>query len=541
MAPPPPPANPGAAAKQVVAQLRTLWIKAPRPARFGGVAVLALVIGAIAYLTLAPGPAPWVAVSGSMSHDDVVELSGLLASRNIPQRVDGAGKSVEVPPDRLIEARMIASAAGLPRGGTGLESFDKTAFGRTRFDEEVQYQRAMQGELVRSISSLAPVESARVHVAPGNDSPFRDNEKPPTASVTLRVRPGVTLTTDQVRGVKQLVASAITGMTADHVAVIDQHGTVLSADDDTAKKSSGAAEHEAAIGQRVRGLLERIVGPGHVAVVVSVEMDRRRVSQSEEIWDRDRAAIRSETHAGALAPSPAINSGIAGVQGNLAGTQGAGGGAGSAAGGAMVGTDTKNWEITRTVRQTDEPEEKIGRVRLAILVDHRTDAAGVTAPLPPGDLAQIAQLARQAAGLDEGRGDALELQSFAFIADAPPAPALPAIEPATLPLPLPVPLPIAAGAGAALLVLAVVIATLLRRRRRRNQVVIPVLALPAPLSELERALDGPAETNDLPKLAAAGQRSLEERVLGAVRSDMPRAARVLASWLSEPDPKPSKS
>jgi flagellar M-ring protein FliF len=527
-------------AQQLVSQLRGLWQKMPRLARLGGVAVIVVVLGAVLWTTFGTTTESWQAVARELPPEDASELSTLLAGRGIPQRIGAGGKSVEVPADRLAEARLAAASAGLPRGGVGFELFEGVSLGQSSFAEQVNYRRALQGELARSISALAPVEGARVHVALGKRSVFKDADEPPSASVVLRVRAGSRLSADQVRGVMQLVAASVDGLAADKVVVVDQHGDVLSGEQKS--ESTDQATIETTIGQRVRSILERVVGAGHVAVVVSATMDRRKVSTSEEIYDKDRAAIRSETHIGGL-PAPAQNvGGIAGVQGNLPGAPAATGGAAPGTVGPG-GTATTNYEITRTVRQTDDTGEKIGRLHLAILVDHKADAAGKLTPLPQAELDQLAQLARQAAGLDPARGDALEIRSFAFVPDDVTAPA-PVVAAAALPLPVPVMI----GGGAGVLVVGALALLFLLKRRGRNRKVARStganLALPAPLSEVERALsarDVFAPEALPPPPGASLQRSLEERVLGAVRADLPRTARVLAGWLAEPDPKPSKS
>ncbi len=518
-------------AQQLTRQVRAQWQQMPRPARLGGIAIAIVVLGAAAWMGLAGGGDAWRPVVVSLPPEDASELSAVLASRGIPQRIGAGGRSVEVPEARLAEARVAAAAAGLPRGGVGFELFEGVSLGQSSFAEQVNYRRALQGELARSIAALAPIEGARVHVALGKRSVFKDADEPASASVALRLRPGARLTPDQVRGVMQLVAASVDGMAADKVVVVDQHGEVLSDDDHGGRTDQAAIE--TAIAARVRAILERIVGPGHVAVVASVEMDRRRVSLSEELFDKDRTAVRSETRiGGANVPGAAVTGGIAGVQGNLPGAPAAGGG-GTAAGRGGDGSTTTNYEVSRIVRQVDEPVEKVARLHLAILVDHRADQDGNLEPLPQPELDQLAQLARQAAGFDPGRGDAIEIRSFAFIPDEAIAP-VPSPKPRGLPVPLPI-----VGGGAA--VLAVIAALWITRRRGRRQPA--PLALPAPLAEVERALA--ARTQDpravLPPPLPSPQRSLEERVIGAVRSDLPRTARVLAGWLGQPDPRPGKS
>ncbi len=515
-------------------QLRAIWHKMPKLARAAAGAGIALVLGAVLWMSLSGSGAPWQAVTQEMTPEDASELSTVLAGRGIPQRIGAGGRTVEVPASRVAEARLAAAAAGLPRGGVGFELFEGVSLGQSSFAEQVNYRRALQGELARSISALAPVEGARVHVALGKRSVFKDADEPPTASVALRVRPGTRLTADQVRGVMQLVAASVDGLAADQVVVVDQHGDVLSADRRDHPTDQGALETE--ISRRVRTMLERVVGPGHVAVVASVEMDRRRVSTSEEIFDKDRSAIRSETRTGGAMNTPASIGGIAGVQGNLPGAPAASGGTAAVGPG---GSSSTNYEITRTVRQIDEPAERVARLHLAILVDHHAGAGGTLVARPQAELDQLGQLARQAAGFDPARGDALEIRSFAFVPEEGTAPA-----PRVVASGSPVPVPVLAGGGAGLLVLTALAVLLVLRRRKQRSAAAPVLALPAPVAEVERVLaarelNSPDALPPPPELSPG--RSLEERVLGAVRADLPRTARVLAGWLAEPDPRPSKT
>ncbi len=529
MADAPPPTSSTAA--QLTSQLGAQWRRMPRSGRLVGFALVLVVLGTVVYLSVAGGGDGWRPVATSMPPEDASELSAVLAGRGIPQRIAGGGRTVEVPAARLAEARLAAASAGLPRGGVGFELFEGISLGQSSFAEQVNYRRALQGELARSIAALAPVEGARVHVALGKRSVFKDADEPPSASVALRVRPGGHLTPDQVRGITQLVSASVDGLSADKVVVVDQHGDVLTGEERGGHTDQAAME--TAIGARVRGMLERIVGAGHVAVVVSVEMDRRRVSTSEEIFDKDRAAVRSESQvAGTASPGGTVTGGIAGVRGNLPGAPAAGGGP-SAGGLGAGGSATTNYEISRTVRQIDEPIERVARLHLAILVDHRPDEDGEPQPLPQAELDQLAQLARQAAGFDPARGDAIEIRSFAFAPDEAVAP----LPPRAVPAGLPVPLPVLAGGALALLVLVTVV--MMRRGRRQ---LPAVLALPAPIAEVERALAGGGKVAAaLPPPPPSAERTLEERVLRAVRADPPRTARVLSGWLGAPDPKPSKS
>ncbi len=514
-------------------QAQALWGRLPKGARVGAIAIVVVILGAVAWTSLRTPESGWKPVAQRMSPEDTSELAALLESRGIATRIPEGGQSVEVPTERLAEARVAATGAGLPRGGVGFELFEGASLGQTSFAEQVKYRRALQGELSRSITALAPVEGARVHIALGKRSVFKDADEPPSASVALRVRAGQRLTGEQVLGIKQLVAASVDGLNVSGVVIVDQHGDVLSAD--SVRPGAEGADVERSIATRVRTMLERVVGPGRVAVVVTAQMDLRRVSQSEEIFDKDRSAVRSETLVGTPAtPSGVVASGIAGVKGNLPGATAT---TGPAPGAAPTGavSETRNFEVTRTTRQIDEPAARVARLHLAILVDSKA-TGGDGKPLPAEQLKELEVLARQAAGLDPTRGDVLEIRSIPFAPDEASEPAAAAPTPSSA-LPLPLPLPLMVGIGAGVLVVAALGFMLLRRRGRPNSGSI--IALPAPLGDVERALAtgvGPTVS----KLSAAPGRSLEERVITAVRSDVPRTARVLASWLNEPDPKVTK-
>lgn len=534
--PTPPAPRPGLA--QVVTQARALWGKVPRIAKAGAIALAVVVLGGVAWLSLRAPGGTWEALVDHGTPEDIAELSGVLDGRGIPHKSTDAGLTLQVPPERLAEARIIAAAAGLPRSGVGFELFDGSPLGQSSFTEQVNLRRALQGELARSITTLGPIESARVHLALGRRSVFKDADQLPSASVALRMRPGQRLSGDEVRGVKQLVAASVEGLTPEAVVVIDDHGDVLEGD---AKDRAGSrAEIEGSIAHRVQAMLEKIVGEGHVAVVATAQLDTSQVQQTEDLYDKDGTALRSEARTVDGANAIAGVGGISGVRGNLPGapaaaaTPGTGAPAGAAApiGGDGRLHETRNYEVSHVVRQTVQPAVRVQKLHLAVLVDFKPGAEGKPGTArTPEELAQLTALARAAAGIEDTRGDLLEIRSVPFAPDlaAEEAPVVAAA--AGLPL-----VPIAAGAGGAL-VFFTIVAILVRRRRKAKatadaEAVVP-LALPAPVADLEHALDHPGEpTNALP---APGTPSLHERVVAAARADIARTARVLSSWLSEPD------
>ena len=539
-------ATPSTGPFAVLSQASELWAKQPKRRKSLAIAIVVLVLGGVAYTTLIHHGETWVGLADGASPEDASELIATLQARDIPARLT-AGK-VEVPADRAGEARAIASSAGLPRAGKGFELFDSASLGQSSFAEQVNYRRALQGELARSIAQLAQVETARVHLALGKHSVFKDQEEPPSASVALHLHASQTLSVEQVRGVRQLVAASVEGLKPDAVVVLDQHGNLLDAGE--ASASDHKADIERIVTARVRTMLERVVGEGKASVVATADVDDRKTSETEEVYDKDHSVVRSESRTVEGPNATAGIGGVAGTQGNLPGAPAAAPTAGS--GGAGKLAETKNYEVSRTVRQTQGASGTIKKLHLAVVVDYKLEN-GKSVPRTDKEIAELTALARQAAGIDDARGDSLELRTIAFAPDAETPVAAAAGADWTSQLPLPLPILAAAAGGLLLLILAVVAVLAIRGSRRRARLAHEAtqIALPAPLADLERVLDARPQLGLAPPVApnihgAGSEHALpagppvQERVLAAVRSDVERAAAVLTSWLAEPPPKGAK-
>lgn len=517
-------------AMQIATQLKELWGKQSKKRKTIALATVLGIAAIVAVGQFAARSQGWVAIGDGVSPDDSQELLALLNSRNVPVRLkDG---KLEVDAKRLDEARAIAAAAGLPRSGKGFELFDGSSLGQSSFTEQVNYRRALQGELARSITALAQVQSARVHLALGKRSVFKDQEEAASASVALHLHAGQTLTGEQVRGVRQLVAASIEGLKGDSVVVVDQHGNLL--DGAAPGAAGGRNELEQTLTTRVRSMLERVVGPGKVSVVTTAVVDDRKLSETQEIYDQEKPVIRNEARTLDGEAAAASIGGIAGTRGNLPG----GAAAAPPPGGSNSRVqESKNYEINRTVRQMVKPDIQLQRLHVAIVVDYKDGPDGKPVARTKEELGELTALARQAAGIDDTRGDKLEMRSIAFVAD-PDSTAVAVVAADALPL-----VPIAIGGGA--LVALAVIAMMLKKKKAAKQAaakeiekVRPSLALPLPISELERALDArPGDTAELPPAPEAPAlppgKPVRERVLEVVRDDAERAAEVLTAWLSE--------
>jgi flagellar M-ring protein FliF len=323
-----------------------------------------------------------------------------------------------------------------------------------------------------------------------------------------------------VRGIRQLVAASVEGLKADSVVVVDNRGNLLDGADPAALDRK--AEIERTVTARVRAMLERLVGSGRVAVVTTAAIDYRKTSETQEIYDKDHAVLRSETRTVEGGDPSAAVGGVAGARGNLPGAPGASSTTTPGAGERLQ--ETKNYEVGRTVRQVVGPDAQLQQMHVAIVVDYKlVDAKPV--PRSPEELAELVALARQAAGIDEKRGDKLELRSIPFVTEPDPV-----IAGNTHASSVSIP-PLAIG-GAAGVAVVLLLAIMFRRRGRTSSP--QVVALPAPIGELERILDAGPSPRGLPAADLPAGRSVHERVVEAVRGDVDRAAGLLISWLAPP-------
>ena len=512
----------------IVAQARALWTKLPPRARLGAIASTVAIVGLVAYLVLSGGGPGWKPVTEGLTQSDVLLLIRQLDTQGIEHRVRKT-TILEVPANRLAEAKVAASVAGVPRAHRGYEMLNKSTMGMTKSREDAMLANAQEDALARTIEQLGPIESAEVHIAAATTSVFVHDKENAKASVQVHLRPGAMLTPSQVRGIKSLVAYGVKELSIDQVEVIDQDANPLSSEDD--KSGDEQAVIEDNVATNVRQMLGTLVGLDKVKVVAQVEIDRRAISKTEEHFDDPKVLSRQESSSGAPPPT-ATASGIAGTQGNLPGSPAASIGT-SATGGGTTTTLTNN-SLGKTIISTQEPATRIAKIHVAVLIDDGVDDDGEPVARTEAELAQYKEIARTAAGLDEARGDQLTLTAMSF------APIeAPAVVVAAPKAKLPAPLPVLVGGGA--LIIAALAFFLIRGRRKPAEDSILRIALPAPVAELERAFAAPTLGSGEPALAPAlaSGRSLEERVVGAVKADVQRASRVLASWLAEPDPVPT--
>ncbi len=427
----------------------------PRPVLLGlGAAIIALLVVA----TLWMREPEYRALFSNVEARDGGAIVSVLNQRNVPYKFADNGATILVPADQVYALRLQLAEQGLPRGGSvGFELLDEPKFGASQFSEQITYQRALEGELARSIEALQPVKSARVHLAIPRQSLFVREREAPTASVLLTLYPSRSLSESQVSAIAWLVSSSVPKLNAESVSIVDQDGHLMSSPGGEAGMDSTRRNFindiEQRTTQRILTLLNPIVGSGNVRAQVSATVDFSQREQTSEVYRPNEtpgtAAIRSKQTSdsaqngmlpptgvpGALSNEPPANATAPiqtaaanqGTQAPAAGTQGAAAQAGGpatvngvpAAGatrqgqGSVRNDATVNYEVDRTISHVKHELGSLQRLSVAVVVNYR-DKDGEAAPLDSAEMDDINALVKQAMGYSADRGDTLSVVNSAF-------------------------------------------------------------------------------------------------------------------------------
>jgi flagellar M-ring protein FliF len=348
----------------------------------------------------------------NLGPEDSTEAAAALKAAGISFRAEAGGSALSVPASQVHEARLMLAAQGLPRGGgVGFELFDRGDFGASEFTQRVNLRRATEGELARTISRLKAVRSARVHVTLPEKGLYRDDDRHATAAVVLNLQPGRTMQDRELAGVRHLVASAVAGLNADSVTVVDQSGMVLSGDlSNSGKTAKEQRDIEAGLEQRITDLLEPAVGRGSIVAKITATVDTTEVETTQDNYDPDSATVRSEHKTTETVNSDGTTGlGVAGAAANQPIAAVPGGGSGSSRSQTARDDEVRNYEITKKVTHTITRTPRIMRLSAAVLLD------GVGGkPRAEADVRRLADLAKRAIGFDAQRGDVFEISSAPF-------------------------------------------------------------------------------------------------------------------------------
>ncbi len=366
----------------------------------------------------------------NLSPEDASKIIERLKEQKIPYKISGAGTVVQVPTRLLYEARLDLASQRLPRGGgVGFEIFDRSKIGTTEFVQRINYRRALQGELARTISQFQEIETARVHLVIPKRSLFVSDKEKARASVMVRVKSGSRMSKKQVEGIVYLVASSVESLDPSDVTLVDTRGEVLSGPSgtqDLASISNSQLEYRQSIeknlAKRIESMLEKVVGIGKVIARVSATVDFRQVEKTEERYDPENQAIRSEQSSEEIFEGSSLKAeGVPGVMSNIPGS-----------GTAGLSRDTKdfskkknetiNYEVSLIKSRIVEPTGSIQRLSVAVLLDgsyvKSADTEGKESPVykprSPEEMKIYENIVKGAIGFDPDRGDKVEVQNIPF-------------------------------------------------------------------------------------------------------------------------------
>lgn len=360
--------------------------------------------------------------------DQVSSIIAKLNEKNIPFKLENEGKTIAVPKELLHSTQMtLMSEMGSNKmGSMGLELFDKQDFSANTYTQRVNYQRALQGELVRAINSLSVVKQSKVILALPNKKTFLEEGGKPSASVVVELHQGKELGSEQIRGIRYLVSNAVEGMDPENVTVLDERGKVLTRKSDGVTAGSDElrdlkSKVEKDLEERIEHILSKVVGQAKVVAKVDATLNNKNITAVEEILDPEKTAIRSEqSEEESLDGSRTNPAGIPGARSNLPGAEEAG----------QVGfkqdvkkeLKTKNYEVPKTVRNIKEVAGNLERLSVAVIVDgvltevKKEDGTIVNEwkPRAPEEIKKYEDLVKNAIGFSASRGDSVKIETVQF-------------------------------------------------------------------------------------------------------------------------------
>jgi flagellar M-ring protein FliF len=532
-------------AEDVTRQARSLWDRLDRRQIITLIAVVIVGVSIILFFLVRPRRGDMVLLYTDLSVTDAAEITETLKEMQIPYELSQGATAILVPSHNLYEARMNLAREGLPRDSTvGFEIFDKTTFGATDFTQKMNYRRALQGELTRTILQLKEIEATRVHIAIPEPELYTDREKPSSASVLVKLRAGSCLTRGQVEGIVRLVASSVEGLSANNITIVDVEGnTLFSKDDGSEMGSSGLLTltqleakrlYEKDMERSIEGMLTQVLGPRKVVVRVNADIDFDLTEQNTETFQplpsgygviREEARIR-DAKTGTSSASPG---GIPGTASNVdIGTL-------PAVDEDLTTLGYRLADSNEAAISSEERIEETTKYEISRVVEHTVKAPGVVtglsvaaivaAPVAEDQLDAIRRSIGAAVGVNLDRGDTVIVEAMGFAVGEEEEGLISAVDESqelknsgeTLMRSLKYVIP-------ALIALSIVVVALIvlasRRARRKNEKAEDALKQAmATLAAVEESEDGGRSAQD----ETPNRPSINPEV----------AARIINAWLSE--------
>ena len=523
-----------------------------------GAGIALLVVAAVAAMVMGRQP-DYKVLFSNLSDKDGGAIVAQLSQMNVPYKHADGGGAILIPAERVHDVRLRLATQGLPRGSvTGFELMETNRFGMTQFQERLNFQRGLEGELTRSIQALSSVQGARVHLALPNQNGFFREQQKPSASVLVSLHPGRILDRAQLAGIVHLVASSVPELAPSAVSVLDDTGKLLSQSPDAAGEEGINAQQllyvqqiEQQYARRIMEILEPVVGRNNVKAQVSAELDFSRTESTSEQFrpnqTPDSGAIRSQQVLessgtanktatgvpGAVANQPPVPSAAPVNGANPAPTAGGQQGAEES---TSKRESTTNYEVDKTVKVTRGNNWAIKRLSAAVVVNYQAlaeEKGGASPkPLTPEQIEQMTGLVRETIGFNKERGDSVNLMNTPFLSSETPAPAVPLWkQPETIELAKTFAWPLGAVLFAALVLLGLVRPAL--KGTAKPAEAVPVAG--GQLSALEAdepdrpALPAPSKKDEVVEVTPEQLRLEEARVLA--KANPVAVANILKTWV----------
>ncbi len=382
--------------------------------------LLVLAIASVVLLITWAQKPDYQVLYSNLQAEDAGLMVQKLKEMKVPYKTTPTG--ILVPSDKVYELRIQLAAMGLPQGGgMGYEIFDKTGLGTTEFVQKVNLKRALQGELSRTIRSLQEVSDCRVHLSMPERSIFTSTDEQPKASVLLKLRPGVTLSRSQIRGIVHLVSGSVESLTPNNVTIVDNRGNVLTTEEDESLQLNNTQRDyqkglEMDMEKRIISIIEPVVGKDKVKAKASVSIDFTRTEETQETYDPDGQVVRSQQKLTEQKTGGMV-AGVPGVQSNLPNKRVGRSAANKS--GLRKQTETVNYEISKTVSHVIKPTGTIKRLTVAVLVDGtylKDEKSGKMKYVArtEEDLKSYEEIIKKAIGYSEERGDEVKVINMAF-------------------------------------------------------------------------------------------------------------------------------
>jgi flagellar M-ring protein FliF len=507
----------------------------------GGIVILACAVAFMIYINNRTDYAP---LYSGLSQGDMGEIAQALKSKKIPYRLSEG--SIDVAREQIYETRLTLASDGIPKGsGMGFEIFDQQKLGSTEFVQKINYQRALQGELARTINGMSEVLESRVHLVLPEESLFKEDQKPPSAAVVLKLRPGARVGDKELQGIAHLVAATVRGLDESRITVMSNDGQVLykkGLEEQSAQMSNSQLERkqrmEDDMRQKIQSMLEQVLGSNRVLARVALDLDPNQVQIAEETFNPDSAVVRSQqrTTETVEGKDAGVAKGNPDVPINIDGKllQNSPQGDGAKGGGKQLNRQREvvNYEINKTSRQIVQMPGNTKKLSVAVIVDGKYETKPGADGKPKQtyvartaeEMKSLEELVKKAVGYNETRGDQITVSNIPFVSDMNGSEMIKA-ENRYLQL-LKSYQKLLLNLGIIILVLIFVIRPIMRKFR---QVADQFKALPAPET-------GPSVEQQISELLLEkpmDQISVRKKSTALVRHDPDKATEIIRQWLKD--------